>query len=137
MEPEHSQDGNANSSDKRPRQDEVSKKKDGEAINKVWLELNLRKTVQFPDIMQETPCKNFATVGKFCRSPRCCFKHGGFPGYYSLSDQNVICGVVVDSSTASFSAAVLQSDIDTISGADATPEPATLATAAPKAKTQA
>ena len=128
---------NATSSTKRPRQDEAGKRKNEEAAKKGWLELDLRTTVRFPDIMQETPCKNFATVGKFCRFPKCRFKHGGFPGDYSLADQKVICSVVAESPTDRFSAVVRQADIDAISGQASASAPVTAAATASTAASQA
>ena len=73
-----SQGSNTNTPNKRPKQDDASKNKSEYVMKKGWLDLDLRTKIIFPDVMKETPGKNFATLGKFFRFPKYRSKNGGF-----------------------------------------------------------
>ena len=76
--------------------------------------------ILFPNVLTETPCKNHAMVGRFCRFNPCKFKHGQFPGDYKQADQKVICHLVDNTQGAKFARCVKASDLANLR----TPKPA-------------
>ena len=88
----------------------MTREKNEEAKKQGWLVLD-NGTILFPRIFTETPCKNHAMVGRFCRFTPCKFKHGSFPGDYPKADQKVICHLVDNTQGAKFARCVKASDL--------------------------
>lgn len=98
---------------KRPRKSEKGKyddtKKEG------WLILT-SSTVRWPKTLKIQPCKNFYTVGSFCRHQSCCFSHDKFPSGYTCVDQKTIVHLVNGANNARFAKCVLAADLEALRG---------------------
>ena len=128
-------DAPARSASGRAQNDEAKKARSDEynqAKKQGWLVLT-SGSITFPPVMNKIPCKQFATIGRYCRHNPCRFAHAKFPDDYERKDQKVICSIVDGAANASFAPSVDEAKLAalrTTSDATATATEPAAATAA-------